>query len=836
MNSTKKMIKLLETAEEFLQYNLDNVDYNSITENTLFLTNAKYGILNLYKEESKNYEKVGEAGEKESLTKLSSEKTKNIIVKDKIVGSFSLFTSLEEELLGEDYLETYIRHTGLLLDKLYSEKSLKEIEKKFISYRDTAPFAMMVFDSSSKKIIDSNKEATVLSGYTYDELIGMATENLFPEEVKKTVCNCMGKSNLSGKGIKELRIIRKNGETIDVEFTCIKLSETIFRCFLKDITEEKLGHEELKHMNLMKNTLLDNTVQMFLLLDKNYRIIDYNRMSEYVARNLFQVELYIGTSINIFVPAENKGFFISKFQEAFQGKNDKSEILIKDSKGNDLFFELSLNPVKDEKTGEIWAVSLTGYNITDLKEIEKALRKSEERFRMAAMSTSDLIYELDLSDNKITWFGDYEKFGILGLAFYPKTFEEWLSCVHPEDQTRLYQYTENNLHERKPYSGEYRLIDKNGRVIFVEDYSLGLYDEQNVMNKIVGAITNISDRKYYEEQLKFLSYFDQLTEVNNRGYFEEQLKTLQGTIYPVSIIVIDLDGLKLVNDTMGHYSGDLQLKDTANVIKKSVSEKNIIARIGGDEFAVILPGVSEKEAEGIMEIIYENIEKHNKNDQIIPISISCGIATSMDGTSLEEVFKRADDYMYRNKLIKGNSGKSQIIKSLMATLAERDYITEGHASRLSDICIKIGMKMNLSYQKINNLDLLAKVHDLGKVGIPDTILLKPSLLNAEEWEIMKLHPEKGFRIAISAPDLAGIADLILKHHERWDGKGYPIALKGQDIPLECRILSVADTFDAITNDRPYSKARSKEEAIAEIVRCSGTQFDPEVVKVFLEII
>ncbi len=641
----------------------------------------------------------------------------------------------------------------------------------------------------------------------------------------------------AGKDYIELEMIKKNKETIIVGASGVKLSDHTVIGFLKDITEEIIINEEAKHMNLMKTTLLDNTNQLFFLIDKNLRIIDYNKMAQFVAKSFYNVDLYIGTLVSDLTTGDDKELFAKLFAKAFSGETVKNEISLKDQQGDTYYIEVNLNPVVDEDSNEVWAISFTGYNITELKMIEKALRRSEERFKLAATSTSDIIYELDIETGKLTWFADEEKFHDLGLALYPESLKEWISCLHPEDQGKLTLFTGEEWLDRKPYSGEYRLIDKRGKVIFVEDYSVGVYDDNKNLQRIVGAITNISGRKYYEEQLKFLSYYDQLTEVNNRSYFEEKLKELiDKKELPVSIIVVDLDGLKLINDTMGHFKGDIQLKNTARIVKESAGENTIVARTGGDEFAVILPQATEKEAEKVLKSINKKINKYNEQEKVIPISISSGISSSKEGIDLVEVFKRADDLMYRNKLSKGNSAKSQIIASLMATLAERDYITEGHAGRLSEICISVGQKMGLSSQEINNLDLLAKVHDLGKVGIPDNILFKPSALTDEEWEIMRTHPEKGFRIAISSPDLAGIADLILKHHERWDGKGYPVGIPGKEIPLECRILAVADTYDAITNDRPYSLARTREEAVEEILRCSGTQFDPEIVEVFLEII
>ncbi len=469
------------------------------------------------------------------------------------------------------------------------------------------------------------------------------------------------------------------------------------------------------------------------------------------------------------------------------------------------------------------------------------LRKSEEKFKASFEGSHDAIMIttadgriLDCNRKALDHFGYIRK-----EDFLKSDLKDLFPVKQPEGEDSYDLFVKKiqaALHRDIMLRFEWQHRRRDGSA-FPAEVSLTVYPLGG--KKVVQAnVSDITERKRIQEQLEFLSLHDQLTGLFNRTFFEAELQRMsRGRFYPLTLISSDLDGLKLINDTMGHDTGDRLLVACAEVLQESLRASDVLARVGGDEFCAILPYTDQQDGEQIARRIRENMNRYNRDQVDVPLGLSLGLATAENSTvAIKDLFSQADDMMYRDKLYRSAGVRNKVVESLLAALAERDYITEGHAQRLETLCLAMGENVNLTSRQLSDLALLAKVHDLGKVGIPDHILNKPGPLTAEEWKIMKQHSEKGFRIATSSPDLTAVADLILKHHERFDGSGYPLGLREEEIPVECRILAIVDAFDAMTNDRPYARAKSVGAAVEEIESAAGSQFDPRLVGVFLEII
>ena len=378
------------------------------------------------------------------------------------------------------------------------------------------------------------------------------------------------------------------------------------------------------------------------------------------------------------------------------------------------------------------------------------------------------------------------------------------------------------------------LVAKGGEECPIEDCAAPILRDNGEIVGVVLGFRDFSEKKKKLEEIKFLSYHDQLTGLYNRRFFEEELRRVDTPRnLPLTIAMGDVNGLKLINDSFGHSVGDELLRKVAEAIRMGCRDDEIVARLGGDEFVIILPRTDQEMAESIVRRIREYAARSKVGS--IELSISFGYETkTREDQNIQEIFRHTENRMYRQKLSESSSIRSKTIDVIMNTLFEKNKREMQHSKRVGKLSAEIAAGLELSEEEVGQIRIAGMMHDIGKIGIDETILNKPIKLNAQEWKEIERHSEIGYRILSSVNEFSEIADYILENHENWDGKGYPKGLRHEEISLQARIIAVADAFDAMTGTRSYGKPISVTEAVAEIKRCAGSQFDPDIARVFVE--
>ena len=491
------------------------------------------------------------------------------------------------------------------------------------------------------------------------------------------------------------------------------------------------------------------------------------------------------------------------------------------------FVEIFSYPIYDQEKNKITGV------VEFVKDISESLKQQKELEMMSfSINNADLLIFRVNPDGIIKYANEtaleqlgYAKGELIGLKaeniirndYYMERKKYWnkLKSAGSLSYELSYLTTNKSYLPVEITSQYFKYQDKEYEFIFAQD---------------------ITERIEKEKEIKYLAYRDSLTDLYNRKFFEAEMDRLDTERQlPISIIMGDLNGLKIINDSYGQKMGDQLLIKAAEMLKEVVREDDILARYGGDEFTILLPQTSNKTAKKIVKRIQHKSREQNVDE--ISLSISLGTATKLEkDKKITEIIKIAEDNMNQNKLSESRSSKSNIVQGLLNTLNAKSSETKEHALRMTKLAFDFGEKLELSTSELNRLSLLATLHDIGKTSIAETILKKPGSLNDTEWERIKEHPKRGYKIASASEEFALVADPILAHHEKWDGSGYPEGLRGEEIPYLARIITIIDSYDVMTNDRPYSKAVSQKEALAEIKSCAGGQFDPELANEFIKLI
>ena len=497
--------------------------------------------------------------------------------------------------------------------------------------------------------------------------------------------------------------------------------------------------------------------------------------------------------------------------------------------GKEYFIENSATPIKTEDKGIIGVV-LVFRDITDRVLLHNKLNLQSQRLSQIVDVAVDMIFELD-KDKKITYYSGYG-FSKLGYS-KAQIMGKKIDAIF-RDNFAIQNLAFIRAMGGSPYSYDFNL-ERGNQSLWYEMTLSPLYgDNKKTIVGVLGICRDITERKHGQEEIEYLSKHDFLTGLHNRHYFSSEMEKLDVEAnYPLGVLMADLNGLKIFNDIYGHDSGDNALQAASQVLRNVAGKNDVLARIGGDEFAMIFPRTSkEKMAE-----IYNQIRKEAAKNEInhLPLSLAVGYEIKNNGyVSIHDAMKIAENRMYRLKLTESMRFRNDSVKRIMEVLHSQHAQLKINSEIVSDLCRKIGVAMNLKEDVILELEQTGYLHNIGKIFIGADIINKPGKLTTEEFQIVKLHPEKGYQILKSADQYTQLTDYVLYHHEAWDGKGYPRGLKGKDIPLISRIVHVIDSYEAMTSLRPYRESMTPKEAAQEIMKCAGKQFDPQVARIFVE--
>jgi diguanylate cyclase (GGDEF)-like protein/PAS domain S-box-containing protein len=695
-----------------------------------------------------------------------------------------------------------------------------------------------------------------LVGYTAEEMMSMPLrEIMLPksfEQAKKTIGDAItqeksGIPDPSRMILFETEHRRKDGKVVVIENVIQFLRDGNQEAYSimglgRDITEWKEAKENLKKSRNQLQLILDSAGEGIFGVDIEGHCTFCN--ASCLGLLGYEQDELLGTNIHrILYPSDEEERVIGETRtlKLFEGERgtfvDDEIFWRKDGS----YFHAEYYSYPQYQDGNVIGAVVTFYDITNRKTVESELKESERSKTVFLSNLPGMAYRCNYDPQ---WTMEFVSEGCYRLTGYKPEdllYNNKISyndIIKPEYRLYLWNtWTELVINKKLYFREEYMITTASGEEKWVLEQGQVLYDEDGGVEALEGLIIDITEQKKRQEEVEYLSYHDGLTGLYNRIYFDEMRQRFDQDAYlPLSLIVGDINGLKFMNDTLGHHEGDRMIIKTAELIQSCLTDDQILSRTSGDEFSILLPNTSAEAAYEVLKKILQAFTDYDAGiiKDLFKIKIALGFATKENmETSFTTLQKIAEDYMYKRKLLERSSSHSAIIESIKTTMYEKNQETEAHAERMQILSRRIGERINLSQIELDELALLATLHDIGKVGIDNEILTKPGKLSEEEWVAMKRHPEIGYRIAMASSELMSIANYILCHHEKWDGSGYPQGLKGTTIPLLSRIIAIVDAYDAMTQDRPYRKALPKETALSEIKDKAGTQFDPLAADIFV---
>ena len=743
-----------------------------------------------------------------------------------------------------DFAQTHCILKDITEQKVF-EENLKESEARYHAIFDHS--ALGICNTAlDGKFLDANQMFCDILGYSLEELKSYQYADIsHPDDIEKSRAVMKKLVNQEVDNVYfEKRYIKKDKSIVHVMITASIVKDAqgtplYTVTTIQDITQQKIAEEELRQAQMFLKAAFDNSqAGMAIAAAPDGKLLYVNKAGLLI-RDKSAEEIMENITIDQYVSSWNilhldgtpyKADEVPLAKAVLYGEHSNEEFMIRRDNFEDRIVLANAAPIKDEN-GNVMAGIVVFLDITERKAIEEELRITANFLQESQKVGHVGSYQLDFANGSFKSSEELDQiFGIEDR--FDHSIEGWINTVHPDGQKRMRDYLDELRMTKKGFDFEFKIlraIDQQER--WVHGYGKPEFDNQGNLKIMIGTVRDITEDMKKSEQLIHYSYHDSLTGLHNRRYFEEKLIDLDiESNLPISIMICDINGLKLINDIYGHQEGDKLIQLTAEKLKRLLRVNDILARWGGDEMIILLPKTSSSEVEAL----YEKMDIWLHNENTLQASISIGYATKSE--PLHNIFKTikiAEDFMYKRKLFERKSLRSSIVSSILTTLNEKDIETFEHGERMKALARETGKEIGLSESMINDLELTALLHDIGKIAISDAIIRKPSKLSVAECNEIKRHCEIGYHITQATSEFQHIASYILSHHEKVDGSGYPQKLIGDEIPLISRVISVIDAFDAMTQHRPYRNTMSRDEAVKELVACAGTHFDEKVVDVFV---
>lgn len=633
----------------------------------------------------------------------------------------------------------------------------------------------------------------------------------------------------------EMDMVTRDGKILTVEVSLQPYPQDPGLCLgqLHDITQEKQIWKDLQQEKLITKTVFSSVPGILFLADEDLRLVWWN----------YRLESLVGlpgselarTPVDIWFhkdPADPDRFLRNMKQVREKGNGEWESGFLMRSR-NHLPMYLTVNRLQLEQG--IHYIG-TGLDISILKNTQRSVAESQEKLRIALLSVGDAFVSTDISGNidmintkaeQITGWTHKEAEGVplpeVFQIIHENSGEIRSDLVHQVMQSGETIRVENHLLR----------LSRTGKEIPVENSVSPIKDEKGNIRGCLIVFRDVTGKKEKQEKIQYLSYHDELTGLYNRRFCEEEIRRLDTQRnLPISVVMGDVNGLKLVNDTFGHEKGDQFLMKASEIIKNACRADDIIVRWGGDEFVILLPKTGIKEVEEIIHRIKRISEREEVHSVSLSVSFGWGVKETPE-QSLQQVMREAEELMYKNKTIDSENERGRMVNTILRSLHEKNSMEEQHSIRVSGTAQLIGSAIGLSSAEISRLKAIGLIHDIGKIAFNDHLLTKAERYGDHDIRMIRRHPEIGYRILSSSFEMRELADDVLFHHEWYDGSGYPKGLKGENIPLFSRIIAIADAYDAMTEYRPYKNKISVEEAMDEILKLTGIQFDPEAARVFV---